>query len=125
LEFDSSIISTLFWGSLKVHYQDDYPTVNLMHMNTFENLMPSVLYKSLDWAHEAERRIVMTPQEGGVGWYHFPAELLTGVIFGNRIKSTDEKKLLAYIENYPSKIEKYKVELTTKKYGINVVPNET
>ena len=122
LEFDAATEGTLFWEAFKVIYQEDYPTVNIMDIAKADEFRKALLTKSMHWKHEEERRILKNEQEGGPGFYKFPSELLTGVIFGALMSQSDKDFLMKWIEQYSTKITIYQARLDEQKYQLNILP---
>lgn len=120
LEFNSSGKDNIFREALKVRYQDDYPTVNVMNFSDFKNFFNAFLVKSNHWKYEKERRIIREPPQGP-GKIIFPSELLTGVILGSSISSPDKKLIIGLVEKYVTPIKLYKAVLNKRKYALDIV----
>ncbi|MCK4814200.1 DUF2971 domain-containing protein [bacterium] len=124
IEFDASKKGSLFWEALKVIYQNDYPTVNVMGLGEGEpeEFRKALLAKSNHWKYEEERRVLKDERDGGPGMYTFPSELLTGVIFGALMPAKDKEILMNWIGDYPTNIKKYQSVINDKRYQLDIVP---
>lgn len=125
LEFDVTKVSTLFWESFKVRYQQNFPIVNMMLIGDSKELLKALLVKSSHWNYEEERRILMpplegNPEQGGPGEYSFQPELLTGVILGAQITPDDEKLIRKLADSHVTPITVYKAQLNEKQYKLDI-----
>jgi hypothetical protein len=120
LEF-KTMKNSLFAQAFPVIYQEDYPKVNIMDLENPEEFRKALLTKSSEWSYEMEWRILMMEQDGGLGYYPFLPELLSGVIFGIRISNENKEKVKTWIEKYPTKISIYQAKLNDRKYLLDIV----
>ncbi len=120
LQFKSDNPDTIFGKAYKITYQEEYPVVNLLELDNFKSCFDIFATKSNHWEYEKEWRIIKTPQEGGAIWYKFDPELLTGIIFGARMKEIDKNKIKKLSEKYPSPISFYQSALNQMEYGLDI-----
>lgn len=120
LEFNTTMEIALFGQALKVHYNDEYPSVNIIKIGESEEFRKALLTKSKHWEYEQEWRILKPEQDGGPGIYHFRPDLLTGVILGALIPAKDKEKVIDWVENYPTKISLYQAKINKTKYQLDI-----
>jgi hypothetical protein len=120
LEFDATKENTLFWEALDVHYDKEYPVVNIMEIGEPEEYRKLLLVKFVQWGYEKEWRIIRTPGEGGPRKYGFAPELLTGVIMGAVISPENRERILKWVKDYSTKITLYQAKINTTKYQLDI-----
>ncbi len=119
LEFDTTKDYNLFDQALKGSYDDRYPSIDILNIRYPDEYRKALLTKSKHWEYEQEWRIL---KPGGPGKHFFPAELLTGVIFGALISAKDKNQLLDWVKNYPIKLTLYQAKINREKYQLNIEP---
>lgn len=82
LQFDIARDPRMFLQAISVDYEEEYPIVNWLSLDTSDNLMRVIFRKSPAWAYEEERRI-MIPDRARTPINFLPASL-TSVIVGCR-----------------------------------------
>lgn len=92
-----------------VNYQKKYPTLkdwlSCTTTNNYDELARNfLLRKSADWRYEKEFRAIQDPNlrdnaNAGSRIYHFPKELLTGVILGAQISDHDRFRVEMWCHN--------------------------
>ena len=80
---DKNVSDDFFKYVFPVEYNNNYPEINMSAPNPWK----AFFRKSPEWSYEAEFRLV---REGKPGVYHFPQNILTGVIFGCNISDADK-----------------------------------
>lgn len=104
LEFDGRF--EFFAHAQEVKYPPLRPRINPFRQDRVEMMEAALLTKSEHWAYEQEWRLVQ--YEKGPGVYRFPAEALTGIIFGAQIPPQDEEKVRGWVEGRSLPIKLYR-----------------
>jgi hypothetical protein len=119
IEFESTSHAQFFELAQRVHYQIEYPILNIIENSKDEILRKALLTKAKFWEYEKEWRIVGHDTPPGV--YTFPAGLLKGVILGVRITEKDKGKVMSWVNNMEYKPRIYQAQLKGSEYGLNIV----
>ena len=125
LEFDAS--TDIFGHAMKVKYQTEYPFIDLTESDHDKNLRLSVLTKAKFWAYEREYRLVsMEPHEPRAliisdHVFHFPADLLTGVIFGCQMPQADVDLLMEWSGDRAVEIQFRRMVKSATSFALEVV----
>ena len=125
LEFDAS--TDIFGPAMKVTYQDGYPSIDITEPDDDINLRLSVLTKAQFWAYEGEYRLVsMEPNEPGAlavndHVFHFPPDLLTGVIFGCQMPQADVDLIRAWSGDRAAEIQYRRMVKSATSFALEVV----
>lgn len=125
LEFDAS--TDIFGHAMKVTYQNDYPSIDITEPDEDINLRLSVLTKAQIWAYEGEYRLVsMEPNEPGAlpvndHIFHFPAHLLTGVIFGCQMPQADRDLIMQWSSDSAGQIQYRRMVKSATSIALEVV----
>jgi len=116
LEFINPMQIQLFAEALKVRYRENYPLCKFFADNRDEKLIAALLTKSYLWKYEKEWRII--EHESGPGWYHFPKELLTGIIFGSEMKKEKSDLIINWATKYGFQPVYYIVKQHKERYQL-------
>ncbi len=119
LEFQSISTNPFFIIAQKMNYESKYSKPNMLRSRNEEKMQATLLTKSKDWEYEKEWRIIN--HDNGPGVYNFPAELLTGVIFGCSIEEEDKNliKNLSLSRNPKPKI--YQAKKKKNNFGLDII----
>lgn len=120
LQFNANKELSLFWEAYKVTYQDNYPIVNVMEMDKYDQFFNLFATKSRHWEYEKERRVIKTPDEGGSKVYKFETELLTGIILGAKISPDYEQTVLDWVRQKKTPTKIYKAKINNKAYRLDI-----
>ncbi len=125
LKFDAS--TDIFGPAMKVMYQKEYPSIDIAELDDDLHLRLSVLTKAQFWAYEREYRLVsMEPNQP---WalavndhvFHFPADLLTGVIFGCQMPQADVDLIRAWSGDRAAEIQYRRMVKSATSFALEVV----
>jgi hypothetical protein len=96
-----------FFGSAeKVNYGDEYPVVDFFGENDKERQFTQIfLTKYRGWQYEMEWRVV--DWINGAGLHAYPAELLTGVIFGMNCGAEDQVRVREWLRSRDHPVQLY------------------
>ncbi len=125
LEFDAS--TDIFGHAMKVTYQNEYPSIDITEPDDDMNLRVSVLTKAQFWAYEGEYRLVsMEPNEPGAlpvndHVFHFPAHLLTGIIFGCQMPQADRDLIMHWSGDRAGDIQYRRMVKSATSFALEVV----
>lgn len=119
LEFRATSTTPFFGRALKVNYSEHYPDVNFFESSPDEQAKVVLLTKAKLWKYEQEWRII--DHHIGSGVHAFPAELLTGVIFGCQMQEEYKNKIRTWLENRNPLPILYQAELKEREFGLNMV----
>ena len=125
LEFDAS--TDIFGGAMKVMYQTEYPSIDITESDDEINHRLSVLTKAHFWEYEGEYRLVgLAPNEpGGLAVsdhvFHFPADLLTGVLFGCQMPQTDVDLIMEWSGDRAAEIRYRRMVKSATSFALEVV----
>ena len=120
----SSFLSTEphFGLAMKVVYDDNRPQISVYRDNLgFDKLRKYLLTKTRQWEYEAEWRLV---RQGFTGNRAFPAQCLTGIIFGPDIDPNDlsdvidwTKRRSTLVELFQAKNKSTRVEISAYRHS--------
>ncbi|MFH1852331.1 MAG: DUF2971 domain-containing protein [Candidatus Neomarinimicrobiota bacterium] len=116
LEFNNPTRIQLFQKALTVRYRKKYPLCNYFTTSNLDKMRAALLTKSNLWKYEKEWRII--EHESGPGWYHFPKELLTGIIFGSEIEKDNSDLIINWANKYGFNPDYYIVKPDREKYQL-------
>ena len=119
IEFEATSHTQFFGLAQKVHYQIEYPIVNIINDSQEELLNKALLTKAKFWKYEEEWRII--GQDNPPGVYTFPNGLLKGVILGARISKDEKEKVLSWVNTMEFRPSICQAELKDYEYGLNIV----
>jgi len=117
LEFATSIYEVFFGRAQPVIYSDDRSLFNPRESET-KRVEKIVLTKSKHWTYELEWRIV--EHQKGEGLHEFPAETLTGVIFGCRTSDKDKDKVNRWICEGNLSPVIYQAKQKAREFGLEI-----
>jgi len=120
IEFEATSSTEFFGIAQQVHYQKDYPLLNIIRDSADEILTKALLTKADFWDYEKEWRISW--KDTGPGIYKYPDGLLKGVIFGARISAPDKALVLSWIDKMTIKPSLYQATLKSIEYGLDIIP---
>jgi len=120
IEFEATSNTEFFGFAQQVHYQKDYPVLNIIRDSADEILRKALLTKADFWDYEKEWRI--TWKDIAPGAYKYPEGLLKGVIFGARIRMQDRDLVLSWIDKMAIKPALYQATLKSIEYGLDINP---
>lgn len=118
IEFEASSKTKFFSLAQRVHYQKDYPVLNVIKDSPDEILEKALLTKAKFWEYEKEWRISW--QDNPPGVYRFPNGLLKGVIFGSRINEQDKEMVKSWISKMDYNPSLYQAKLKKYEYGLDI-----
>lgn len=101
---------------LKEQIKKRYSLLNFYTASNIEKLRATLLTKSYSWKYEKEWRII--EHESGPGWYHFPKELLTGIIFGSEMKKENSDLIIKWATKYGFQPVYYFVKQHKERYQL-------
>ncbi|MBC7542697.1 MAG: DUF2971 domain-containing protein [Candidatus Sericytochromatia bacterium] len=107
-----------------VTYSDTRPRIECTGAFGGEEIVESLLTKSLVWQHENEWRILQLPRQGGIGYRSFTPTILEGVIIGDMMPVATRKEFLALIAKRPYPVKVYRVVPVEGSYTLEVVDIE-
>ena len=116
LEFATSIDEVFFGRAQPVVYSDERPIFDPREPET-NQVEKVVLTKSEHWSYELEWRIVEHQNDEGL--YEFPAETLTGVIFGCWTSDKDKSKVKRWIHEGSLKPAIYEAKAKKRDFGLD------
>ena len=125
LVFDAD--NEIFGGALKVHYQEDYPILDVTEQDDIEILRHSALVKYTDWKYEQEYRLVsMEPNEPEAlpvksKKFVFPPDMLSAVIFGCRISKPDTELIVEWCQQRGGNVQLKQAVLSDTKYDLTII----
>lgn len=117
LEFATSVYEVFFGRAQPVVYSDNRPIFDPREPET-NQVEKVVLTKSECWRYELEWRIV--EHQNGEGSHEFPAETLTGVIFGCWTSEKDKGKVQRWISEGGLKPAIYQAEQKRRDFGLEI-----
>lgn len=117
LEFAASVDEAFFRGAQPVVYSDERSIFDPRQPET-KQVEIVVLTKSKHWTYELEWRIV--EHQKGEGPYKFPAETLTGVIFGCRTSDKDKTKVQRWIHKGGLTPTIYQAKQKRRDFGLEI-----
>ena len=117
LEFATSIDEVFFGRAQPVVYSDERSIFDPREPET-KQVEKVVLTKSKHWTYELEWRIV--EHQNGEGLYEFPAETLTGVIFGCWTSDKDKSKVKRWIHEGGLKPVIYQSKQNGRNFGLEI-----
>lgn len=119
LQFEANVdVKSIFLFAFEVIYTTDFPVINYFTCPKEEILDKGLLTKAKDWEYEKEYRII---QDVNVGKILFPAESLTGIIFGLKTTTAHKELVLDWISRRNKKTKLYQAKMKQRQYGIDVV----
>jgi hypothetical protein len=109
--------------ALPVHYADEFPEVSVKQIFdgqqdhvTFAKM--AFLTKSAHWSYEKEWRLIdLVP---GVRKYRFPAELLTGLILGNRMTGEQTHKIRKLAAQWSRPPTMYQAHRKDRQFALDI-----
>lgn len=107
-----------FAEAQKVEYPPQRRRINPFRDTQMEAMEAALLNKCEDWKYEDEWRIVN--YEKGCGAYRFPAESLTGLIFGARISPHHESSIRLWVADRDHPVEFFRAMPSADTYEIHV-----
>jgi len=116
LEFKNPTQIQLFAKALKVKYSKKYPSCNYFTTSEQKKMRAVLLTKSNLWKYEKEWRII--EHNSGPGWYDFPKELLTGIIFGSEMKKEHSDLIINWATKYSFKPDYYIIKQHKERYQL-------
>lgn len=109
-----------FYDSLlQVYYPDEFPQIRFFKRDREAMLEAQVLKKQQEWKYEKEWRIIKVDEPG---FYKFPSEFLTGIIFGLNTSDADMKLIQEMMQFKKSNMVWYKCEKAEDNFNLNIVP---
>lgn len=129
IEFDASCAA--FNESQAVVYQSEYPVFSDVsrHFNLHQLERASLLVKSKIWEYEEESRLISSPrgqpEESLVGVdhiYRFPAEALTGVIFGCQASAEARALVREWLGEHARGVRFTQAKLHPTRFELEFVP---
>ena len=99
---------------LPVKYSPQYPIVNPI---VGKEMNETLLTKAKQWEYEQEWRII-TPQHTGL--LAFPAQCLTGIIFGCRMSEEHKKLIRAWCRDRQPSITYYQARQSPNSYRLHI-----
>ncbi len=118
IEFEATSHTPFFGLAQQVHYQSEYPVINIIKDSHEDLLRKALLSKSKHWSYEKEWRIAWHDSPPGV--YNFPQGLIKSVILGARISDQNKNKVISWISSSGGTIEVSEASLKRNTYGINI-----
>lgn len=104
----------------EVHYEKQYPSLSVYDELTLDWVRRYLSTKARAWEHEEEWRILW--QKPGVN--QFPAEDLSGLIFGARVPPRDRAEILGWIAASRATPALYQAQPKVASFGVDIVPFE-
>ena len=112
---------TPFFGLAQpVDYIRDYPEVDLLRDSPEQQVEAFLLTKAIDWKYEQEWRII--DHDGGPGNRVFSEQLLTGVIFGARIKPEDKEAVIGWLKGRKKPVQLYQASVSPGSFSLKIEP---
>jgi hypothetical protein len=118
LEFKATPTTPFFGRAQKIRYSEVYPSINFFKSSRDAQMEAILLTKAKLWCYEKEWRII--EHEHGAGIYHFPPELMTGVIFGCQIPDGNKEKIIGWVKNRDPRPTVYKAEVKEREFGLDI-----
>ena len=105
---------------MPVVYSDDYPVIRYFSDDDGDNVETVALRKAASWSYEAEWRVV--DPKVGPGPQKFPAEILTGVIMGERISPADRSLVESWVAAYGRPLVLYQAHRESDRFALRIDP---
>ncbi len=116
LEFDGSANCNFFGEALPVKYEDFTPVPLGDAMKSMERV---ILTKSKHWTYEQEYRIFQP--EMARQKVAYPAELLTGVIFGCMMGENDRQLVKQWAKEGNCRVAFFEAQPKAAEFGLDIV----
>jgi hypothetical protein len=116
IEFSNEEIDSIFCEALQVNYEKKFPMFNIYNSSPQEKFKKLLLTKAINWKYEKERRIIY-PENGDK---EFPPEIVTGVIFGCQMETTERDELIKILGKRDLKPRLYEAKKKEDQFGINI-----
>ena len=114
LEFSINIAENFFSGAEYIFYTNKYPVVKLYESEEVDLRKITTGVKSEDWCYECEWRLGIS-EPGLMG---FPPEVLTGLIFGCKMKDKDKDQIKKWVGDREHKLNLQKAEMHPDQFKI-------
>jgi hypothetical protein len=101
----------------KVEYPSLYPQINIVR-NREDQTRKVLLTKSYFWKYEKEWRII---DDKGPGIRVFPAEMLTGVLFGCEMPHEDRQLIREWAKGRKVPLKFYQTTKKEKEFGLEII----
>ena len=118
--FIATDISPFFRLAQKVHYNQNYPNIDILNNSPVEMVEAFLLTKAQDWSYEAEWRII--DHDEGHGLKQFPEKLMTEIIFGACMSKEDKKEVMSWLEKRNNPVRLFQAVLEPKTYSLRIEP---
>jgi len=125
LVFDAS--TDIFGNAMKITYLDDYPSIDILDNDNDRLLRTSILSKARFWTYEEEYRLVsMEPNIQDVlpvknNIWHYPKELLIGVVFGCRMGKEDRDWIIKFLEEARKNVQLMEAKKNEYHYSLDII----
>ena len=116
--FEATAHTEFFGLAQEVHYQIEYPVLNIIVDSPDDILKKALLTKADFWKYEKEWRISWKDSPPGV--YVYPEGLLKSVILGARISQSNRELVLSWINKMSYKPSIYQAKLKRYEYGLDM-----
>jgi hypothetical protein len=104
----------------QVQYSRDYPTFRFSQGDLVGYLFKQLLFKSDQWAYQREWRIIKSAN--GAGFFRFPPDSLTGIIFGCLASHSDMERIMLLAKDRIPSISFYQTKMVQRKFELQLVP---
>jgi len=117
LRFKNKDDCTFMHRAVPIEYSDKYPCISAIKDEDIDQIKKSLLTKSKRWGYEKEWRIIEHVK--GPGVQQFPANVLSGVIFGCKMPEKDRKKISDWCGD--QKISLFEARQSEERYTLDII----
>ena len=118
IEFSAANDAYIFGAAEPVFYSPEYPTIEFFNTSIERQVQLTFMTKHDGWAYEREYRIIDTKR--GAGLRPYPAELLTGVIFGLRMPESNRARIREWVTDQGCLVKFYECMQDDRRFAIEV-----
>lgn len=120
LKFKVDDHDSFFSEALKINYNTERPSMNLIKDPPEIIHKKTLLTKAKCWEYEQELRMVSPKRKPGVHCY--PTEQLDGIILGIKTSKENKKLVRNWISTLDFKVELLQAKINKKSYNIDIEP---